>query len=226
MTTIPPSNLSTGPTLVLDCSTTRTQLGLLEHGDWLAFMETEGEALESIFCGLSELLRQSQRQLRDLSGVAIGIGPGSILGLRLALMALQTWRKLPELQHWLCYEFYGLHLQAQLLATQGHQDFHLISDFRGSSWHLLTVAHGSAEDLQIAGSSTIEKLVGKIYYSPTGRGRQAMPEIDHEAALFSLASLPEIAPRDWARQTAQPQLYLPSPPVFKKWDAQPHRGNS
>jgi|TARA_B110000495_G_C23015233_1_gene601122 tRNA A37 threonylcarbamoyladenosine modification protein TsaB len=203
-----------------------TQIGIIENAVWLAFTETKGDALETIFRSIDQVLKETGRTLSEIASVAIGIGPGSILGLRLSLMALETWRALPQLKHWQCYAFHGLELQAQFLRTRSQDDFHLMSDFRGESWHLISVVDGVPAPLQIADDEALKSLPGTLYYSPTGRGRQKMPRSDTTEAVFSLSKLPALAPGTWAKKVETPELYLPSPPVFKKWDAKPHRGHA
>lgn len=226
MATPPPTALWQGPTLVLDCSTTHTQIGIIENAEWIAFSESKGEALETIFRSLDRILKETSRTLADITSVAIGIGPGSILGLRLSLMALETWRTLPKLAHWQCYAFHGLELQAQLLYREHSEAIQLISDFRGESWHLCSLTAGTLAPLRIITSEEIKALEGPLYYSPTGRGRQTMPRSDYTEAPLSLSALPTLAPMTWARGIERPELYLPSPPVFQKWDAKPHRGHA
>ena len=216
-------SLWAGPSLVIDSSTGRTQVGILRNGQWVAYTEIQGEALETIFSGVMDCLGKSGLQLAKVKAVAIGVGPGSILGLRLALMAVETWRQLHELRHWQLFQFHGLEVQARILIKASSSDFHLLTDFRGGSWHHLEVSEGQLGTMDILSEDAVRELEGAIYYSPGGRGRAVPPSIEHEEKFFSLQSLPELAPLDWATPVEKPTLYLPSPPVFRKWDAQPHR---
>ncbi|MFP4281866.1 MAG: hypothetical protein ACLFU2_04520 [Opitutales bacterium] len=214
-----------GPTLVLDAATRRVHAGLLVDGTWAALEAPEGEALETIFADTSGVLARAGKSLGEVRHVALGIGPGSILGLRLALLAVNTWRTLPELAHWEVSTFHGLRLHAHLLAfTRGWDDFHLLSDFRRGRWHLVSTHGGVTGDLRLVEDAELGALSEDIHYTPTGR-LAATPPAGAIETPFSLTALPALAPAPWTVPVTNgaPELYLPAPPAFQPWNAQRHR---
>ncbi len=220
----PPDVLAQGPTLVIDAATARTQVGLLERGEWSAFEEHEGEVLETIFSAVSSVLEKSSRALPDIRNIAFGVGPGSILGLRLSLMALLTWRQMPANAHWECFQFHGLVLHAQLhQKTTGEREFHLISGFRRGSWHLLSTSGGEVGPLRVGTDEEISALRGRVYCLPSGRHSFQAPPVETVRHDFSLKRLPELLSTLWAKPVEEPVLYLPAPSRFKEWDARRHR---
>lgn len=219
----PDSLLWAGPTLVLDASTATIHAGILSDRRWIALASNSGDALETIFAAVEGILKASQLELPKIQAVALGIGPGSILGLRLSLMALQTWLQLPSLKHWKLFQFSGLSMHAQLHAHAfPSEHFHLVTDFRRGNWHHLEVNNGQVGELDILRDEELSTLSDKIRYIPTGRGGNSLPDrIIVEP--FSIAALPDCFPTSWAAEVKLPELYLPTPPAFKPWTAQRHR---
>lgn len=217
------ARLWTGPTLLLDAATRQVQAGILADGDWLAFSELEGEALETIFRSVSEVTSKSGIALRQLQSVAFGIGPGSILGLRLSLMALLTWRRLPEHAHWQCFQFHGLRLLADLHRVQkGETDFDFISGFRRGFWHHLPCRTGIIGPLEVLEDEQLADLEGPVYHLSSGRP-DAVPPLPVTPLEGTFRPLPILSPMAWAEPVSEPALYLPAPPQFKLWHARRHR---
>lgn len=79
------------PLLFIDASAPRVQAGVWQGGRWLAYRCMEAPALEEVFRSVSLLLKEAELRFTDLGGFIHNEGPGSILGIRLAAMALRIW---------------------------------------------------------------------------------------------------------------------------------------
>jgi hypothetical protein len=212
-----------GPTLVLDAATARVHAGILADSSWTTLEAIEGEALETIFTAVDRSLAAAGLALAELRGVALGVGPGSILGLRLALIALRAWQQLPVARGWTIARFRGLELHGQLLALDAPTEkVHLLTGFRRGSWHHLAVEAGRLGPLEVIDDDTLAGLSGNLHYVPTGRAPATLPAGARQTP-FSLAALPRLAPAAWARPVSVPELYLPDPPRFARWSAERHR---
>lgn len=212
-----------GPTLVLDAATATVHAGVLREGRWASLEARPGEALETIFHAVERALDAAELELAGVSALALGIGPGSILGLRLALMAVETWRRLPAGRDWSLHAFSGLQTQARILAAQDRDTFHLLTDFRRGQWHRVTVCGGLVGGLEVVDDATAAEATGSTYLVPTGRAAPGAPPTGAEPLPFSLEALPALAPGDWAAPTEAPALYLPAAPTFARWTAERHR---
>ena len=78
--------------LLLDASTSVVQVGILYKGNWLAFCENKNESLNAIFIDTAKCLKKAQISMSQINGFLICEGPGSVLGLRLIIMAIKTWQ--------------------------------------------------------------------------------------------------------------------------------------
>jgi tRNA threonylcarbamoyladenosine biosynthesis protein TsaB len=77
---------SIGPVLALDTGTAIANLGLVANGRVLAQMSrSSGPHGAQLPEAVARMLDHARVEIRDLAGVAVGIGPGSFTGLRIAL---------------------------------------------------------------------------------------------------------------------------------------------
>ena len=117
---------SHAPLLLIDAASTRIQVGFLDSFERQRWSALDGEAGVAIFTGIEQLAV-------DLSAVRAFLfceGPGSILGIRTAAMAIRTWQTLAPRP---AFAYGSLDLTAQAL---GRDDVSLIADARRDSWHV------------------------------------------------------------------------------------------
>ena len=211
--------------LVLDAATTTIQAGLLGRNGWISFNRQEGEALETVFTAVEKVLGEAGMGLADLKAAALGVGPGSILGLRLAKMAMDTWACLPDWRTLRRFAFRGMEAIAARHAQAHPQlSFRAFSDFRKGSWHAIDGAGGVVGELRVLSDADLVAGELPLLYLPTGRGTPPAADIPRAQLAYDLRPL-ESASSVWYQPVEGFELYLPSPPVFKKWDARPHGAN-
>lgn len=95
-----------GKYLLLDASTSRLQLGLLDAdlGKFLAFENSNLGPLENLFA-LTEKTLGSYELKKDIQGFIFCSGVGSILGIRMVCCAINMWKSLLEKDNKTCKIF-------------------------------------------------------------------------------------------------------------------------
>ena len=169
------------PLLFLDASGLSTRVGLWQNSRWLAFREDPAPALAALFASTRAVLAEANLTFPQIGGFLYISGPGSVLGLRLAAMAIRTWQAdhpLPTLPVLSCG---SLHLAAALaLAGGAHPPFTVCTDARQGRWHLLEVPAANPSTLnqnppREADAPELAQLPGPLFYLPARKSWQNLP---------------------------------------------------
>jgi tRNA threonylcarbamoyladenosine biosynthesis protein TsaB len=215
------------PCLFLDASGLTIRVGLWQGSRWLAYREDPAPALASLFTSTRAVLAEASLSFPQIGGFSFVEGPGAVLGLRLAALAIRTWqadtpgRNLPTLT---CG---SLHLAATLALAGGAQPpFAVATDARQGRWHLLHVESSAPAVLAMLSSREITagelaQLPSPLYYFPARKTWQPPPR-PHSTLPASLRNHPALL--------ATPGLFHPTPtatpfagaaPEYKKWQGTP-----
>lgn len=218
LTTTAPS----APTLVIDGSGSAVFAGVLgADGKWLAKSELDGAPLESLFPAVEATLAQAELTLSQLRSFVYCEGPGSVLGLRLCAMAIETWSRLtPESAHYFAYN--SLQLTAALICvdTPGLENALLVSDWKKGAWNAVKISDGQPGPTEVADDTTIANWTGPLYHLPQRKGWQK-PPTNATPVEYSPQRLPEV--RHLPQSTANVELYASGINVFQKWNPERHR---
>ena len=210
--------LMQGTLLLIDAAGPESTVGLLKGREWIACRHTTREFLEMLQPTVSEIMRDQDLEFVELSGICLGTGPGSTLGLRLAAMFAKTLMRLPELEGLACYQYQNL--EAAICGTESLTA--AVAPWRRDRLHLCTVdpVTGAFENSGISPCEAVEKnLTGFVL----GRRLPADdPEIDWKP--FPASRLPEILHEHpgLLRRTTNPSPYSAEIPEFRKWDSKRH----
>lgn len=125
--------LAAHPTLLLiDSASARVQVGLWTLGAaeprWL---HSDTEAGTGVFACVETLLTQTGRRIAEVDAFVFCEGPGSVLGIRTAAVALRTWRVVNPSA--VIYAYQSLDLVARSL---GEPELSVIADARRDTWHV------------------------------------------------------------------------------------------
>jgi tRNA threonylcarbamoyladenosine biosynthesis protein TsaB len=197
-----------GPLLLLDAAAETIYVGLLSPGHPARWSTRREEAGVGLFRGLEELAIDPG----TLRAFAFCEGPGSILGIRTAAMALRTWTVLAPRP---CFAYSSLALAATAL---GRPDVGLIADARRGRWHHQTLG-GSWRRVPTA------ELTGELAM-PDGLRHWSAPPAGTRSAPYDLPrlfTLPAVAAADLFRPTAAPDAFLHEEPDYAAWTPQVHR---
>ena len=185
-----------GSCLLLDAASERIQVGLcaVDSGRWT---ESSAEAGEGLFRCLDALGVDPA----TVPAFAFCEGPGSILGIRTAAMAIRTWSALTPRP---CYHYQSLAVVATALADPM---IAVVADARRESWH---VYRAGAPLRRVPAA----ELTGPCVM-PEGFRRWSNPPAglaSHPYRLQGLFARPEVAGADLFTATNTPDAFLHEEP--------------
>lgn len=207
--------------LLIDSASACIQVGLWRLGAAAVWRQSDREAGVAVFECADAVLAEAGADVGGLGALVFCEGPGSILGIRTAAMALRTWqaaagRPLPA------FAYRSLELVAQDLGTAA--PFAVTIDARRGAWHWVEVAPGQTPGpLRRVTQTTLATFSGRLF-TPAGFRAWAQPPQPAELVPYSLAAL-------WLRQGAaellrpapQPDAFLHEDPAYVTWTPQIHR---
>ena len=221
-----------GPVLLLDTASTRTQVALLRpnHSAPALWETLDDEAGVALFTCAEKLLARATLAIADIAAFAFCDGPGSVLGIRTAAVALRTWRvmdsTLTPTRPRPVYSYCSLTLLAHhLLATEKEhaRNLSLIADARRDTWHHVSIdAHGSISALRRAPTT---QLAGALAMPEHFRNWTPLPPATRIVpyALETLFSHPALADAPLFTPAPEPDAFLHEEPVYQTWTPQVHQ---
>lgn len=126
-----------GAWLLLDAAWPVAATGVWENGAWRSYVRTEGPVVESLFGAVERALADARIALPELAGYVYATGPGSILGLRSAAMALGAWRAAPGLVKKPVLAYDSLHIASRLARADGSTAATVFAAARRDRWNAL-----------------------------------------------------------------------------------------
>jgi len=211
--------------LLLDAAGVTPRLGLWQDGRWLAWRECTTTTMPGLFEEIPTLLAEAKLTWEKIDGFIYPEGPGSVLGLRLAAMAIRTWqvdeaaRPSPrELTVWACG---SLHLAAALVIAGGVPiPFTAFTEVRQGLWRVLEVNSGDAAALAAIPSREVldgDLPFGALFHVPARKAWQGLPP-QAQPLPTTLHKHPEIFQQPGLlRQVETATPYAGTPPEYRKW---------
>ncbi len=215
---------SATPALLLDTAAPRISVGLCDASgeEW----ETrEGESGTVLFELVERLLRRRVLAPADLASVILCDGPGSLLGVRVAAMAVRVWASLPRPRPLRIGAYHSLALlAADLLAGGVPAPFTVLADARRAGWHALEVeAEGTFAAPRRVDAARLATVHGPRYRPDSFPVWQAIPE-GVVAVPYRPERLPDLARRfDLVRPVDAPDAFVAEPATYAPWSGEVHR---
>ncbi len=202
------------PLLLLDAASSRVQVGLFETpagtARWAAADEEAGVAL---FRGVESLGADPG----TVQAFAFCEGPGSILGIRTAAMALRAWNMFAARP---VFAFCSLAVVAHDLARRGAaENFSVIADARRDRWHCVEARAGAIGPLRRVPAA---ELHGPLFMPENFRAWAAPPAPVRPTGYDLAALLPNVAGADLFRAAGAPDAFLHEDPSYKTWTPHIH----
>lgn len=202
----PSEAVAAGPAVLVDCASAVVQVAALEPDGGVRWARSESEAGLGLFACLEDL---------SIEPLKVGAwiycrGPGSILGIRTAAMALRTWRVLRPAP---VYAYFSLEVVAR---ARGENRMPVIADARRDSWHVFTMDEG----LRRVPSADVAVACAM----PEGFRHWTKPPPGTELVSYDLRDL---LPRVWHERLlspcGEPDAFLHEEPNYVTWTPRIHR---
>lgn len=218
-------NTSAPFTLVIDASNPACFAGILDSKqNWLAYQSIEGPTLETLFSEVETVLSEAKLSLEAITRYLYCEGPGSTLGLRLAAMAVRTWRALHATTP-PCFTYNSLQLAAHCLKLDqpNLSEALIVADWKKDTWNAVSLKNGTIQACKPIPQTTLEEWKPSPYHLPQRKGWQAPPN-----GAITLPYTPErihelINTPGFLRAVDTPTPFASAPSQFQKWIPDRHR---
>lgn len=126
------------PCLVIDASARAgLRVGIVQGGRWVSQVTSPDGALEATSGCVAEVLKSAGVQLADVQSFAVNIGPGSMLGIRVAALTVRVWSALKPRP---IYVWESLVALATVALERGQKaPFVVVAESRLKRWNVLEV---------------------------------------------------------------------------------------
>ena len=113
-------------------------MGVLSGGRWVGQGLSPDGALEGLFGCVEVALAEAKLKLSDIRSFALCVGPGSVLGIRIAALAVRSWSALEPRPIFVWESLAGI---ARSALTAGEKGPFLVAvESRLKRWHALEVS--------------------------------------------------------------------------------------
>lgn len=145
--------------LVIDSSSRRVCVGVFDSEGHLNTTSSEEDASVSLFPIIKDLFDESGTSLATLGSIAFCEGPGSMLGIRTAVMGIRTWQGAGFLRDQSVFSFNSLNIGAEIVreAHPSEDRFLVATDARRNSWNTTRVEGPDADAIRIIANADLEK---------------------------------------------------------------------
>jgi tRNA threonylcarbamoyladenosine biosynthesis protein TsaB len=206
--------LSEHPVLLLiDTASARVQIGLWAAGGTQPprWHMSDTEASTGLFACVDAILREAGLRIADVGMFVFCEGPGSVLGIRTAAVALRAWRVIQPKAA--IYSYQSLDLVARSL---NRPDVNVIADARRDTWHVTRLGTPLRR-------MTASELNGELVMPEHFRHWTALPAgvgtTGYDVAAL-LATLPDA---DLFRTSSEPDAFMHEDPSYVTWTPQIHQ---
>ncbi len=127
------------PLLVIDTSSRRVCVALIDGSESVATRFSNEEASLSLFPLIANILAERELKLDQLKSIAFCEGPGSTLGIRTAIMGIRAWQGAGLNGNVAIFSFSSLRVGYELLTKSASpgDSFLVVTDARRNSWNCL-----------------------------------------------------------------------------------------
>lgn len=198
-----------GPAVLVDCASSVIQVAVLDPTGAHRWARSETEAGLGLFACVEELALDPA----EVNAWVLCTGPGSILGIRTAAMALRTWLMLHPVP---VHAYFSLALVAH---AQPAPALPVIADARRETWHVFTQDHGLRRVSSVDVPSPCVMPRGFRHWSALPAGTTTT-SYDLQELLPRVWNVPLLSP------CPEPDAFLHEEPSYVTWTPQVHRAPS
>ena len=195
--------------LLLDASSAKVQVGVPSKEGWLFVERYEPPALTSLFKGVRQCLGKLGKTIQSVDAILFCEGPGSTLGLRVALTLTKTL--LGQISPPPAVLTYNALHAARSLAD--NPSLPILVDYRQGQWYL----QEPSGEIRIIEEEEASRLSASSQFLRQRKSwrqfPESGPEVDYDLArLRGLADLSKIL-----QPAEKPALFDLRPATFRKW---------
>ncbi len=205
--------------LLIDSSSSLIQVGLFLADRAPTWESLETDAGSGIFAATETLLKRTNAAFISIDAFAFCAGPGSVLGIRTAAVAVRTWNVIRERP---VFSFSGLELvaHAQKINRMG-RNFSVIADARRATWHRVMVnTDGAMQPLHRVSAT---ELAGDLMMPTTFRHWTPLPPGIERVPYFVSQMLAELGETSLFSENSDPDAFLHEAPDYLTWTPRIHR---
>jgi tRNA A37 threonylcarbamoyladenosine modification protein TsaB len=218
-------DFSTTRNLVIDASSHPIFVGLIENGEWKWSQTSEEPALECLFMIVEDCMKSSNCELSDIDQFIYDRGPGSILGIRSVISALNAWQILSDHSPNIV-SFQSLDLVAHSLAKSNQNRFAILSDWKKGYWNIWhtesSVEKGIIDTIDVEGIKELTESIDQFYYLPQKKVWANLPIEVETVSLNPLDLIEHIQKTNLLNIESTATAYMPEVPNYAKWDTKRH----
>jgi len=206
--------LAAHPTLLLiDSASARIQVGLWIKGETEPprWRTSDTEAGTGVFSCVEALLAETGLRIADMGAWVFCEGPGSVLGIRTAAVALRAWHVIAPSA--VTYAYQSLELVSRALSRP---ELKVIADARRDTWHVVQLG----APLQRVPSAN---LAGELVMPEHFRHWTPLPAGLTTTSYDLAALLPTLPDVDLFRAVTEPDAFMHEDPSYVTWTPQVHQ---
>ena len=199
--------------LLIDTASARVQVGLWSAGEaqpprWRV---SDTEASTGLFECVAAVLREGGLRIADIGAFVFCEGPGSVLGIRTAAVALRAWRAIHSTSA--IYSYQSLDLVAR---SVNRPEVNVIADARRDSWHVMQLG-------QSLRRVPAPELSGELIMPAHFRHWTALPSAVTTTSYDVATLLEALADADLFRVSEHPDAFAHEDPSYVTWTPQIHQ---
>lgn len=200
--------------LLIDTASARVQVGLWTAGETqpARWRVSDTEASTGLFECVDAVLREAGLRIAGVNAFVFCEGPGSVLGIRTAAVALRAWRVVQPVTA-AAYAYQSLDLVARALNRTGLK---VIADARRDTWHVAQVG----EPLRRVPAT---ELCGELVMPEHFRHWTALPSAVTTTGYDVATLLAALPAADLFRVAEHPDAFMHEDPSYVTWTPQVHQ---
>jgi tRNA threonylcarbamoyladenosine biosynthesis protein TsaB len=213
--------------LVLDASCPTTRVALFQNGKLRTQIDSKENAVESLLSGLRQLIQAENIGIRDIKGFIYCIGPGSILGIRLSIIAIKTWCSIHRIAPEFVMTYNSLFLAGISVSTASEKPepkFAVISEWKKNHWNALQIEAGKpSAEITIWNDESIHSCPYPLYQLAQRKlWADTLPKSTPVEYRLALLETPEIRLKALSPMKNW-EIYTPEKKDYVKWTRERHR---
>ncbi len=212
--------------LVLDSSAPRLQLSLFQGERVIEYKCVTGDAVEHLIESVTDLLKNNRVSISNIDHFVYCQGPGSILGIRIAVMAIKTWVAVKNPSK--PANVYSYHsLSAALVhllnkTNTQNQKVAVTAEWKKNYWNVAE-SEGDNTQIQVWDTQKLLDYPDKLYLLPQKKLWTSLP-MELPTVDYSIEMLTQ---PDFRRALLSPAdgwpIYTPEAKNYAKWSGKRHR---